>query len=79
VALSDWLHPPDFLACDFGNWRGQAGDIISVQAVGDVLVASRQVAFRDDDAAELLVGEPTPVNETWREFEYPTLLTGAQN
>jgi len=62
VALSDWFHPPEILACDFENWRGQAGDIVRIQAVDDVLVVSMQAVFRDDGAAELLVGvcKPNP-------------------
>lgn len=77
LALSDWFHPPEILACEWGSWTGQAGESVRIQAVDDGLVAGMQVAFRDEEGAIIAQGEATPMNETWWQFVIPSFLNSA--
>jgi hypothetical protein len=68
IALSDWFHPPEILACELANWTGQAGDIVRIQAVDDVVVREMQVVFVDEQGEEIMRGEATLVDEIWWQF-----------
>jgi len=77
LALSDWFHAPEILGCDWGSWRGQAGDEVRIRAVDDVLVAVMQVTFSTQQAEVIAGGEATPIDEAWWQFVMPSALSDA--
>jgi hypothetical protein len=77
VALADWFHAPEILDIDLGGWSGQAGQVIRIKALDDVLVKQVTVAINDGSGAPLEEGPATQVDNLW--WEYTTHSTASGN
>lgn len=56
MAIGDYFHPPEIVEIDAGNYRGEAGDEITIYAVDDVGVASVEVVLMDEHGIVLEQG-----------------------
>ncbi len=73
IAMADWFHAPEVLEIDLSAWSGQAGQIIRIKAIDDVLVTQVLVAIMDGQGALLEQGPATRADGLW--WEYTTTLT----
>ena len=73
IAMADWFHAPEVLDIDLSAWSGQAGQIIRIKAIDDVLVTQVGVAIMDGQGTLLEQGPATRADGLW--WEYTTTLS----
>ena len=76
VAMADWFHAPEILDMDLSGWNGQAGQVIRVKAVDDVLVKQVSVVISDKNDAVLEQGAAKSVDGLWWEYATTTAAAG---
>lgn len=65
VAISDFSNPPEIREVDVSAWNGQAGQVIRILAVDDVLVTQVHVSIMDDMGSILEEGAAVQAGYSW--------------
>lgn len=60
VAVADFLNAPNITAVDFAAYRGQPGDIITIQATDDFALAEVRVLIQNPDGTTVEEGPAAP-------------------
>ncbi len=76
IAMADWFHAPEVLEIDLSTWSGQAGQIIRIKAIDDVLVTKVLVAITDGENAVLEQGAATQADGLWWEYTTTLMVSG---
>ncbi len=74
VAISDFSNPPEIREVDISAWNGQAGQVIRVLAVDDVMVTQVMVAILDDAGTVLVEGEAVQGGDAWWHYVTTTAV-----
>jgi hypothetical protein len=77
TAVRDWLKPPEITAIDLDHYRGQAGDLIRVNATDDTAVAEVTVQFRACDGSLLEQGAAVRAGPCW-EYRATSTIPGSR-
>lgn len=77
LAISDWLHPPEILALELGDWHGQPGAVIRIQAQDDVQVCLVTISISDPRGALLEQGPARQVDPLWWEYTTTSAASGS--
>jgi hypothetical protein len=68
VALSDWFHPPEIVHVDCGQWTGEIGSSLIIQAEDDVLVKEVRLVFLNSDNEVLEETQAEKRENGWWQF-----------
>ncbi len=76
VALADWFHEPEIKQIELSGWNGQAGQVIRIEAVDDVLVKQVTVVITDESGTVLEQGAAVQdADDLW--WAYTTTQTAS--
>lgn len=77
VAMSDWCHAPEIREVDLSSWTGQAGQVIRVRAVDDVLVKKVEVMILGAEGEVSERGEGMREDGEWWLYRTTRTVMGA--
>ena len=73
VAISDFSNPPEIREVDVSAWNGQAGQVIRIMAVDDVLVTQVHVSIMDDAGTVYEEGAAVQDDDVWWHYVTTTM------